>query len=41
MYDHALFVRTLSDFTRLLLTPYDVNTNASSSTVVDAPPVSH
>jgi GAF domain-containing protein len=26
MYDHALFVRTLSDFTRLLLTPYDVST---------------
>lgn len=26
MYDHALFVRTLSEFTRLLLTPYDVTT---------------
>jgi len=25
MYDHSLFVRVLSDFTRRLLTPYDVN----------------
>jgi GAF domain-containing protein len=26
MYDHQLFVRTLSDFTRVLLTPYDIHT---------------
>lgn len=26
MYDHSLFLRTVSDFTRTLLTPYDVDT---------------
>jgi transcriptional regulator with GAF, ATPase, and Fis domain len=26
MYDHPLFLRTLSEFTRTLLTPYDVDT---------------